>query len=295
MYDLLNNEVGTRLRVRSAVSNTSAIIHHPEPIGASLERDDADLLVQTQFDVAASGFFSTPVHAAGFADYNVDFPIFTAPVDYVIAGSTAANVSIASAATSTMAFRSDIKDVAYFFPKPIPAIWYSGQAHVASNVIGFPASRYGNIAHVSQARTGTIPHAIVANWRAIYKSSFTDLTYLRLLHLAGLSENWNGENSQPLAPVSLERFLEFWWTVLQQAVEPELVLTNRGSLQAEWFKNSTHFFEIEFTADAGGTCYFALFDGRHTTIEGKTNLSGVLEICKLHRSGVALHWGPNNA
>ena len=140
-----------------------------------------------------------------------------------------------------------------------------------------------------------MPDTIVANWRAIYNSSFSDSTYRRLLHLAGMGENWNGADSRPMAPASLKRFLDFWRQVSDQASEPELVLTKSGTLQAEWYKDSTHLLEIDFALDWNETCYFGLFDGRRAIIEGSGKLDDVVQICKAHRKGLALGWGGESA
>ena len=261
MNEFFEYELGTKMAARSAASSTSMVFR---------DQDSADFFTPP---AATKGMLRT-LYSAPEEEFSW-IPAFTAELVLYDAGSL---VSVGR-------------------PRHInsAAGWVLGNDILRSNVFNFAVPFHQDFSIVPRSTTAAVPEPIVANWRAIYRSSFSESTYLRLLHLAGLGENWNGPGSRPLTSISIGRFLEFWQGVSSQAAEPELVLTVSGTLQAEWHKNSTHFLEIDFAADKHETCYFALFDGRRATIEGSAKLDDIIEICSSHRNGVALGWRADDA
>lgn len=142
---------------------------------------------------------------------------------------------------------------------------------------------------IETVTTSAIPESISANWQDIVDSSLPMKTFELLVKLARKKPDWNGNGSLPLNAYSLASFLRFWKKVREIAVEPDLVLTSKGNLQAEWFKDRLHFLEIDFREE-GQSSFFGLFDGRKAILEGASSLETVLGICLSHKGGIALRW-----
>ena len=137
--------------------------------------------------------------------------------------------------------------------------------------------------------TTVLPTAISSNWNDLAGGGLSEKVYQRLLELASLTPGWNGEGSVGMNASSLWSFIAFWKQVRQISTDPELVLTPRGHVQAEWSKDYRHHFEIDFRG-AAESCYFTLVDGRKTLIEGAAPLQEILAIIKSHKHGTALTW-----
>jgi hypothetical protein len=71
-------------------------------------------------------------------------------------------------------------------------------------------------------------------------------------------------------------------------VEPELMLTPRGTLQAEWYRSYRQFLEIEFTKSRA-ICNFGLIDTKHR-LEGTMPIEEAITFIENYRGGVALSW-----
>jgi len=137
--------------------------------------------------------------------------------------------------------------------------------------------------------TTVLPTAISSNWNDLAGGGLSEKIYQRLLELAGLTAGWNGAGSLGMNASSLWSFIAFWKQVGQFSVEPDLVLTPSGHLQAEWSKNSMRCLEIDFRG-SGENSYFALIDGRRAVIEGGSSIKEILRIITSYRDGVALTW-----
>jgi hypothetical protein len=57
---------------------------------------------------------------------------------------------------------------------------------------------------------------------------------------------------------ALRTFLNFWIQIGSDASAPEIALTARGTLQAEWFKSSRRHLDLEFVNDQ--KIFFGWFD-----------------------------------
>jgi hypothetical protein len=137
--------------------------------------------------------------------------------------------------------------------------------------------------------TSALPEAISVNWRNLAGGGLSEKTYRRLLELASLPKGWNGRGSLSMNASSLWSFIAFWKQISQLSVEPDLVLTPNGCVQAEWGKDSRHYLEIDFRGSRENS-FFALADGRRTVIEGATSLREILRIIKSYKNAVALTW-----
>lgn len=124
-------------------------------------------------------------------------------------------------------------------------------------------------------RTEAIPQTIVKNWQSLAKSCLNEQTYLYILRLARKESGWRGLGSLPLDDRSLGNFLRFWDGVREQVVEPEFVLVPNGNIQVEWYKNDSHFVELEFRPD--NKILFGLFDG-DTVFEGTASAKDVIAL-----------------
>jgi len=110
-----------------------------------------------------------------------------------------------------------------------------------------------------KVRTEALPAAIHANWYAILVADVSVEIYNQVVRIARLEAGWAGPYSQALNSQSLRHFLRFWENVSEIAVDPELVMTTRGHLHAEWHKNRKRHLDIEFCDD--GKVFYGLFDG----------------------------------
>jgi len=142
--------------------------------------------------------------------------------------------------------------------------------------------------HVLQDLTA-VPDVISFNWQDLAVSGLSHKMYQCLLALASYEEGWNGPGSRGMNASSLSTFLRFWKQVREHSVEPELVLTPQGNLQAEWSKDGGHYLEIDFRGE-NEKALFGLFDGRKAVIEGAAPLDDVIRVVMFHRKGAALRW-----
>lgn len=134
----------------------------------------------------------------------------------------------------------------------------------------------------------TIPPALHANWFGLSQSGLSNDAFERLRKLADKSDGWHGPSSKTLSAASLDMFLKFWDAVRDIAVEPELMLTPRGTLQAEWYRSHRQFLDIEFTG-VHSVGNFGLIDVR-TRLEGTMPIQEILATIKGYRNGIALKW-----
>lgn len=140
-----------------------------------------------------------------------------------------------------------------------------------------------------QAQTVTIAPALRANWFELSRSALSGEAFERLRKLADKPNGWRGPKSKALSASSLAKFLKFWFELRDIAAEPELMLTPRGTLQAEWYHSHVHFLEIEFDSRrmVGS---FGLIDGRTRLEGGAMGLNEILRTIKNYRQGIAFNW-----
>lgn len=130
---------------------------------------------------------------------------------------------------------------------------------------------FGNIAHSTKLPVVEgIPPAILANWDALRRSQLSSKSLECLIF-----STWNrpASNARGLKPVtldSLRNFLRFWSNINADSAEPEISVSPRGFVQAEWFKDDDHFLVIEFRPD--DSLMFSLWD-EAPRVEGMEILS----------------------
>jgi hypothetical protein len=137
--------------------------------------------------------------------------------------------------------------------------------------------------------TSAVPDAILANWAELARSGLTETAYKTILRLASKKVNWNGQGSYSLSPTSLASFLIFWNLVSSSAEMPDLVLTPKGNLQAEWFASPSRFLEIDFRPK-NEPSFVGLFDGKKAVIEGAASIKELSQLILNYRNGIALTW-----
>jgi hypothetical protein len=125
------------------------------------------------------------------------------------------------------------------------------------------------------------PSAIWANWSRLSQANLSVETYTRIRNLARYEKEWRGPGSKALTSESLRTFLEFWIDVGPVATSPDLAITARGSIQAEWFRNSRRHLDLEFVGK--DKVFFGLFNGNAIN-EGIDTLEGVAAWLKSHHA-----------
>jgi hypothetical protein len=134
--------------------------------------------------------------------------------------------------------------------------------------------------------TDALPNSLVANWTKLSASELSRRFYSRLLRLA--SDRFSGQplpSSERLRASSLSDFLDFWSKIKSTAAEPEISLSNDGSLIAEWFRSPEQRLDIKFGRSA---VMFGLFNKEHI-IEGAESKELVALILSGH-SARPLEW-----
>lgn len=124
-------------------------------------------------------------------------------------------------------------------------------------------------------RTNVVPYAIQENWMLFIETNIPKESYNKIFQLAGKTDNWRGAGSKKLNGESLREYLKFWKKIYSFATEPDFSLMPNGNLQAEWFKNNTHFTEIEFQPN--GTIFYGVFDGK-TVHEGESKVNELVPL-----------------
>ncbi len=105
-----------------------------------------------------------------------------------------------------------------------------------------------------------MPQVIVSNWTRLFRAKLSGSLYSRIMQIARRQDGWRGEGSKGLTQEALKAWLDFWTGVSNEASEPALALTARGTLQAEWFRSSRRHLDLEFVSEK--RIFFGLFNGR---------------------------------
>lgn len=145
-----------------------------------------------------------------------------------------------------------------------------------------PFAEEGRISPALEA----LPDAVRDNWNRLAVSELTEQSYATITKLAHKGTGWRGAGSLPLSAGSLRAFLDFWQQIKEHAKEPELTMTPRGNLVAEWHKNWRRHLDIEFRA--GGFALYGLFDGQ-SLHEGRDTISGLARFL-MYRERKPLRW-----
>jgi hypothetical protein len=133
---------------------------------------------------------------------------------------------------------------------------------------GTPATKKKSIAVTA------VPQAVLGNWNRLYRAQLPDRVYKRVRQLARYEDGWRGFGSKALTAEALRTFLNFWIQIGSHASAPEIALTARGTLQAEWFKSSHRHLDLEFVNDQ--KIFFGWFDDENVN-EGVYSLGGLVQ------------------
>lgn len=136
-------------------------------------------------------------------------------------------------------------------------------------------------------KSDALPPAIAANWTEFQRADLGPEATVRIFHFAKESAGWHGVDSSPLSADSLAAFLAFWAVVREHAGVPELALSRRGQIQAEWHENWQRHLEVKFSE--GKQVLFHLVD-RKDELTGSDNVNGLARILAA-KDWRPLKWG----
>ena len=139
-----------------------------------------------------------------------------------------------------------------------------------------PATKEKNITSL------TVPQAVLGNWSRLYRAQLPDRVYTRIRQLARYEDGWRGDGSKAITADALKSFLNFWIQIGPDASAPEIALTARGTLQAEWFQSSRRHVDLEFVNDK--KIFFGLFHDENIN-EGVYSLGALVEWLKSQSAG----------
>src|SRR5262245_5716735 len=146
-----------------------------------------------------------------------------------------------------------------------------------SRRILFGEQNTGTPATKEKSITATVPQAVLGNWNRLYRAQLPDRVYARVRQLARYEDGWRGFGSKALTVEALRTFLNFWIQIGSHASAPEIALTARGTLQAEWFKSSRRHLDLEFVNDQ--KIFFGWFDDGNVN-EGVYSLGALVQWLK---------------
>jgi hypothetical protein len=132
-----------------------------------------------------------------------------------------------------------------------------------------------------QETANAMPQVIVSNWSRLSRANLSGNIYGRILQIARRQDGWRGQGSKRLTEEALKAWLDFWTAVSGNALEPALALTARGTLQAEWFRNSRRHLDLEFVSSE--RIFFGLFDGP-AAYEGVDTIEALVPWLADHRA-----------
>jgi hypothetical protein len=137
--------------------------------------------------------------------------------------------------------------------------------------------------------TDALPAALAANWSKLRTSGLSPKFYSRLMRLA--SDRFSSApppKQEKARSSSLSDFLDFWSVIRMDAVEPDLSLSNDGSIVVEWFKSNDQRLDIKF-GETG--VLFGLFN-KGNVLEGSETKELVASILMNH-SARPFQWRAN--
>lgn len=105
--------------------------------------------------------------------------------------------------------------------------------------------------------SNVIPAAIAACWHLLKQSHLGDEARLISAALRRITQPRMGLAS--LSATSLDTFLHFWIAVRAAAAEPEIAISPKGNIQAEWTKDDDDFLVLEFQPT--GEVFYSLWQG----------------------------------
>lgn len=112
-------------------------------------------------------------------------------------------------------------------------------------------------------QSNVIPTAIAVCWYPLKQSHLSEEAFRRLISAASSRVTRSGEGFRPLNAESLSAFLQYWDAIRTIAAEPEIAISPKGKIQAEWTKDEGNFLVLEF--QPSGEIYFSLWQDGYPT------------------------------
>ncbi len=128
------------------------------------------------------------------------------------------------------------------------------------------------------AQSGVIPHAVAVCWFLLRQSRLSEEAFNHLVSAASNRMTRSAEGLGLLDARSLAIFLHFWITVRIQSAEPEIVISPKGNIQAEWTKDENDFLVLEF--QPSGEILFSLWQDGYPT-EGMKSAKRAQELVNM--------------
>lgn len=142
------------------------------------------------------------------------------------------------------------------------------------NLSGYLTTQHGEIVskvgedvpQAVQADSGqVVPYVILSCWDALRKSGLSRETFKTLMSTAIRRETTGETRYDQISGGSLRAFLTFWGDLSSFRAEPEISVSPKGCMQAEWLKDDSSHLVMEF--QPSGVMFFSLWlDGE--PIEG---------------------------
>ncbi len=127
-------------------------------------------------------------------------------------------------------------------------------------------------------RSDVIPPAVAVCWFLLCQSRLSEDTFNLLVSAASSRVTRSAEGLGLLNARSLAIFLHFWIAVRIQSAEPEIVISPKGNIQAEWTKDENDFLVLEF--QPSGEILFSLWQDGYPT-EGMKSAKRAQELVNM--------------
>lgn len=112
-------------------------------------------------------------------------------------------------------------------------------------------------------QSNVMPPAISACWYLLRQSHLSEEAFKRLVSAASNRVTQSGKGLRPLDAKSLATFLHFCGAIRTIAAEPEIAISPKGNIQAEWTKDEDDFLVLEF--QPRGEIFFSLWQSGFPT------------------------------
>lgn len=125
-------------------------------------------------------------------------------------------------------------------------------------------SRVGQLVPANK-KVDTIPDSLLRCWNLLRESELSGDTFRQIVSIASSRLLRGDQGLRPLSTKTLKAFLNFWELARDQATEPEITISPKGNLQAEWRRDEGNFVVLEF--QPSGDIFFSLWQDNYV-IEG---------------------------
>lgn len=127
-----------------------------------------------------------------------------------------------------------------------------------------------------------VPYVILSCWDALRKSCLSRETFKTLMATAIRRETTGKTRYDQISGGSLRAFITFWGDISSFRSEPEISVSPKGCVQAEWLKDDSSHLVMEFQPN--GVIFFSLWlDGE--PIEGFRKFDKRSELIKMLCAG----------